>query len=36
MSHQEAAGVLACPEATVSWRIFQARKKLKKYLERQV
>jgi RNA polymerase sigma-70 factor (ECF subfamily) len=33
LSHREAAHVLNCPEATVSWRIFQARKKLKKSLE---
>jgi len=33
LSHREAARVLSCPEATVSWRIFQARKKLKKSLE---
>ena len=33
LSHREAARVLGCPEATVSWRIFQARKKLKKSLE---
>jgi len=36
MSHQEAARVLKCPEKTVSWRIFQARKKLKKYLEHPI
>lgn len=36
LSHQEAARVLNCPEATVSWRIFQARKTLKKYLEHQI
>ncbi|MFC1817070.1 RNA polymerase sigma factor [Thermodesulfobacteriota bacterium] len=36
MSHKEAARVLNCPEATVSWRIFQARKKLKTTLEHQV
>lgn len=33
LSHREAAHALNCPEATVSWRIFQARKKLKKSLE---
>ncbi|MBW2078451.1 MAG: hypothetical protein JRI71_13065 [Deltaproteobacteria bacterium] len=33
LSHREAARVLSCPEAAVSWRIFQARKKLKKSLE---
>ena len=31
-SHKEAARTLGCPETTVSWRIFQARKKLLKYL----
>ena len=36
MSHQDAGRVLNCPEATISWRIFQARKKLKKYLEHQI
>ena len=36
LSHQEAARVLNCPAATVSWRIFQARKTLKKYLEHQI
>ena len=33
LSHRQAAHVFSCPEATVSWRIFQARKKLKKSLE---
>jgi RNA polymerase sigma-70 factor (ECF subfamily) len=32
MSHAEAAQVLGCAEATVSWRIFQAKRKLKKAL----
>ncbi|MEW6672793.1 MAG: RNA polymerase sigma factor [Thermodesulfobacteriota bacterium] len=36
LSHQEAARVLNCPERTVSWRIFQARKSLKKYLEHPI
>lgn len=36
MSHKEAARVLNCREATVSWRIFQARKKLKTSLEHRV
>lgn len=35
-SHKEAARVLNCPEATVSWRIFQAKKKLKKSLEHKI
>jgi RNA polymerase sigma-70 factor (ECF subfamily) len=29
MNHREAAGVLNCSETTISWRIHQARKKLK-------
>jgi RNA polymerase sigma-70 factor (ECF subfamily) len=33
LSHKEASQVLKCPETTVSWRIFQAKKKLKKSLE---
>lgn len=32
MSHKEAARVLGCAEATISWRIFQAKKTLKKVL----
>ncbi len=35
-SHKETAQVLECPEATVSWRIFQAKKKLRKSLERGI
>jgi RNA polymerase sigma-70 factor (ECF subfamily) len=31
MSHKEAAMVLQCSETTVSWRIHQARKKLKQW-----
>jgi RNA polymerase sigma-70 factor, ECF subfamily len=34
MNHKQAAVVLGCAEATVSWRIFQARKKLKITRER--
>lgn len=30
LSHKEAADVLSCRETTVSWRIFQARKKLRR------
>lgn len=33
LSHKEAGRVLQCPEATVSWRLFQARKRLKKMLQ---
>src|SRR5262245_1065006 len=32
-SHAEAARMLRCSETTVSWRVFVARKKLKKWLE---
>lgn len=32
LSHQEAARVLGCAETTISWRIFQAKKRLKKVL----
>jgi RNA polymerase sigma-70 factor (ECF subfamily) len=32
MSHKEAARVLGCAETTVSWRVFQAKKILKKVL----
>jgi RNA polymerase sigma-70 factor (ECF subfamily) len=33
LSHREAAEALRCAETTVSWRIFQAKKKLRKLLE---
>ncbi|MDD8021293.1 MAG: sigma-70 family RNA polymerase sigma factor [Acidobacteriota bacterium] len=33
MSHKEAAGVLGCSEKTVSWRVHEARKMLKKKLQ---
>ena len=36
LTHREAARVLRCPEATVSWRIFQAKKRLKKSLEHEI
>jgi RNA polymerase sigma-70 factor (ECF subfamily) len=32
LNHAEAAEVLSCSEATVSWRVFAARKKLKRWL----
>jgi RNA polymerase sigma-70 factor, ECF subfamily len=32
LSHAEAAAVLGCAEATVSWRVFIARRKLKRWL----
>jgi RNA polymerase sigma-70 factor (ECF subfamily) len=31
-NHAEAAKILNCSETTVSWRIFSARRKLKKFL----
>ena len=34
LSHREASQVLGCPEVSVSWRIHQARKKLRDYMER--
>jgi RNA polymerase sigma-70 factor, ECF subfamily len=34
-NHAEAAKILGCSETTVSWRIFTARRKLKKLLESQ-
>lgn len=36
MSHAEAARALGCGEVTVSWRIFAARKKLKRWLSPHV
>ncbi len=33
LTHREASQVLGCPEVSVSWRIFQARKKIKGYME---
>lgn len=33
MSHAEAARVLGCSETTVSWRVFAARNKLKRWLK---
>jgi len=35
LSHKESAQILGCMEATVSWRIFQARKRLKMSLEQK-
>ncbi|MGH7993605.1 MAG: RNA polymerase sigma factor [Limisphaerales bacterium] len=32
LTHAEAAKVLRCPETTVSWRVFSAKKKLKRWL----
>lgn len=32
LSHKEAAAILCCAETTISWRIFQAKKKLEKLL----
>lgn len=36
LSHQETSKVLGCAETTVSWRIFQAKKRLKKSLEQEI
>lgn len=35
LSHSEAAEVLGCPEGTVAWRVHEARKKLRVYLEQK-
>ncbi|MGD1088413.1 MAG: RNA polymerase sigma factor [Verrucomicrobiota bacterium] len=32
LNHAEAAKVLGCPETTVSWRVFAAKRKLKRWL----
>jgi RNA polymerase sigma-70 factor, ECF subfamily len=36
LSHREASRILKCSETTVSWRIFQARKKLKRLWEHEL
>jgi RNA polymerase sigma-70 factor (ECF subfamily) len=36
MNHAEAARTLGCSETTVSWRIFMARKQLKKWLQQDI
>lgn len=36
LSHRDAAIALGCAETTVSWRLFQARRKLKSLLKREV
>jgi RNA polymerase sigma-70 factor (ECF subfamily) len=33
LSHEEASQVLGCPEGTIAWRVHEARRKLKAYLE---
>jgi RNA polymerase sigma-70 factor (ECF subfamily) len=33
LAHTEAAGILGCPEGTVAWRIHEARKKIREYLD---
>jgi RNA polymerase sigma-70 factor (ECF subfamily) len=34
LSHAEASEVLGCPEGTVAWRVHEARKKLRAYLDK--
>jgi len=36
LTHKEAAETLGCAETTVSWRIFQARRKLKRLLKHEI
>ena len=36
LTHKETARALRCAETTVSWRIFQARKKIQRFLEREI
>ena len=36
MSHAEAARILNCSETTISWRVFAARKQLKKWLQKDL
>lgn len=33
LSHTEAAAILGCPEGTIAWRVHEARRKLRAYLE---
>jgi RNA polymerase sigma-70 factor (ECF subfamily) len=35
LTHSEAADLLGCPEATVSWRLFAARRRLAKVLKQE-
>lgn len=35
MTHKEAADILGCAESTISWRIFEARKKLTALFEKE-
>jgi RNA polymerase sigma-70 factor (ECF subfamily) len=32
-SHEEASGILGAPEGTIAWRVHEARRKLKEFLE---
>jgi RNA polymerase sigma-70 factor (ECF subfamily) len=33
VAHEDAAEILGCPAGTIAWRVHEARRKLKKYLE---
>jgi RNA polymerase sigma-70 factor, ECF subfamily len=35
LSHAEASKILGCPEGTIAWRVHEARRKLRAYLERR-
>ncbi len=35
MSHSDASQVLGCPEGTVAWRVHEARRKLREFLEQR-
>jgi RNA polymerase sigma-70 factor (ECF subfamily) len=34
-SHEEAAAILGAPEGTIAWRVHEARRKLKEYMEKR-
>jgi len=35
LAHEDASKVLGCPEGTVAWRVHEARRKLREYLEKR-